>query len=139
MTTDFAQLPPDRTATFVREGGGIRVRVTGKRSQNSVFTVRQERYQPDPFDPGSGLASDDGVGPAAGWTVTHGNPTGALLATMLLSFTGPGSPPAPVLAELAAGRVVVEESNAGLALLTNTAEQRVVFTETVARADIPED
>lgn len=139
VTTDFAQLPPDRTATFVREGGGIRVRVTGKRSQNSVFTVRQERYQPDPFDPGSGLASDDGVGPAAGWTVTHGNPTGALLATMLLSFTGPGSPPAPVLAELAAGRVVVEESNAGLALLTNTAEQRVVFTETVARADIPED
>lgn len=138
VTTDFAQLPPDRTATFVRENGGIRVRVTGKPTKNSVFTIRQERYLPDPFDPAGGLASDVGVGPAEGWTVTHGTPTGAVLATMLLRFTGPGTPPGPVSAELAAGRVVVEESNAGLALLQPGAAERVVFTEAVARADIPE-
>lgn len=138
VTTDFAQLPPDRTATFVRENGGIRVRVTGKPTKNSVFTVRQERYIPDPFDPTGGLASDDGVGPAEGWTVTHGTPTGAVLATMLLKFTGSGVPPGPVTNELAAGRVVVEESNAGLALLQLKDAHRVVFTETVAREDIPE-
>ena len=38
----------------------------------------------------------------------------------------------------ATGRVVVEESNAGLALLQPGAAERVVFTEAVARADIPE-
>jgi hypothetical protein len=132
VVTDFAQLPPNRKVSFKREGQfGIRAKVFGPEVENSSFRIRQERYMPDPFDASSGLASDAGVGAAEGWPVTEGPTGNQVRANLLLSFSG--GDPGPVMAELEAGRVVVEEVQTGLALLSNSTSERVVFTETVAR------
>jgi hypothetical protein len=132
VVTDFAQLPPNRKASFTREGPfGIRVKVVGPKTENSAFRIRHERYMPDPFDASTGFASDAGVGAAEGWTTTEGITGNQLRANLLLSFSGGN--PGPVMAELEAGRVVVEEVQTGLALLSNSTSERVVFTETVAR------
>lgn len=135
VQTDFAQLPPTRRVTFVKEGAfGVRVQVTGRRTEGANFTVRQERWMPDAFDASSGLASDVGVGGADGWTVTPG-PVGAnLRANLLLTWTASGAPAATVVNELRAGRLVVEETQDGLALLSNSTARRAVFTETIDRS-----
>jgi hypothetical protein len=143
VLADFAQLPPTRKVAFAKVGEfGVNAQISGPRAENSVFTIRQERFMPNPFDASTGLASDSGVGADAGWTVTYGTPGGQLLADMTLNRgSNPGQ---TVIDELNAGRVVVEELQAGLALLSPTADpnndaakaDRVVFTETVPRKDI---
>lgn len=143
VMTDFAQLPPQRKVEFTKVGQfGVRARVIGPATESSTFTIRQERFMPKPFDPSTGLASDAGVGADAGWTVTNGPTGGQLRADMTLNrATSPGQ---PVLDELNAGRVVVEERQSGLALLSPSADpadaaakaDRVVFTESVLRKDI---
>jgi hypothetical protein len=136
VLTDFTQLPPRRTVTFQREGAtGIRAKVVGPQTENSVFRIRHERFMPDPFDSSSGLASDAGVSAADGWTVTEGVTGNQLRADLLLSHPGGGPGPA-VMSELEAGRVVVEEVQSGLSLLSPTTSERVVFTEAVARSAI---
>ena len=89
---------------------------------------------PDPFDASTGLATDVGVGSPDGWTITSGPTGGQQRADLTLSRAS--SPGAGVMAELEAGRVVVEESQVGLALLAPTTADRVVFTETVRRSEI---
>jgi len=135
VRTDFAQLPPTRKVIWFRAGSlGVRAIVTGPRTENSVFTIRQERFMPDPFDASTGFASDAGVGSPDGWTITAGPTGGQQRADLTLSrATSPGT---GVMSELEAGRVVVEESQAGLALLAPTSADRVVFTETVSRSEI---
>lgn len=135
VLTDFAQLPPNRQVIYSRVGTlGIRAQVLGVGTRNSTYTIRQERFMPDPFDPTTGLASDGGVGKADGWTVTEG-PTGGNLRADL-TLTRASSPGGTVLTELEAGRIVVEEKQRGLALLDDTTADRVVFTDTVLRKDI---
>lgn len=135
VLTDFAQLPPNRQVVYNRAGTlDIRAQVIGVGTKNSAFTIRQERFMPDPFDASTGLASDAGVGKPDGWTVTEGPTGGNLRADLTLTrSTSPGD---TVMDELAAGRIVVEERQRGLALLADVTADRIVFTDAVLRQDI---
>ncbi len=141
VLTDFAQLPPGRTVSATREGTfGVRVKVSGTKPPIGVaaaglgYTLRQERRMPDPLDPGLDLGSDAGIAP--GWQVSSEPATGEFgLANLVLRWTGPAAVP-PQAAELGAGRIVVEETVAGLPLLPDAPSTRTTLVQTFDRAAI---
>jgi hypothetical protein len=125
----FVQVPPTRSIEARREGAvGVRVKVTGAPVAGTTFTVRQERRIPEP----SVRSLDLGVDAGAGW---HVKPvTGTGLANLVLEPVGAVDPAS--LGALLDGRVVVEETETGLALRRNQTIQRIVFTETFDRAAV---
>ncbi len=143
VLTDYAQLPPNRTVTAQRVGThGVKVDVTAdikpvlsREQAGRAYSLRQERRMPDPLDTSLDLGTDAGI--VGGWTVTHA-PDSALgafqLASIQLTYSGPLPP--PQAAELKAGRIVVEETINGHALLPTAPSSRVTFTQTFDRSQI---
>lgn len=141
VKTDFCQLPPTRKAVFSRVGSfGVKVVVSGAVTQNSSFTLRQERRVHSPASPGIDIFSDAGVAPGtAGWVlsdVTAQEDGLNVLSGLVLNWTGASPPPATVISDLRTGRVVVEETQNGLAVSGPGTDSRVVYTDTADRTDL---
>ena len=141
VKTDFCQLPPTRKAVFSRVGSfGVKVVVSGAVTRNSSFTLRQERRVHAPASPGIDIFSDAGVAAGtAGWVlsdVTAQEDGLNVLSSLVLNWTGSSPPPANVISDLRAGRVVVEETQNGLAVSGPGADSRVVYTDTADRATL---
>jgi hypothetical protein len=139
--TDFVQLPPRREVTARKVGqSGVRVQIDGRATRNSSFSVRQERRIPDPLDVTLDLGSDAGL--ADGWQVTN-VPSSSALAVLELNRVN-GAPPldATLIAQLRAGRIVVEEVETGWKVLGATpgdpgdTTTRTVWTEIFDRSAI---
>ena len=79
-------------------------------------------------------------GGTPGWTLTDvtADEDGLnVLSALILNWTGPVTgPPADVITDLRNGRVVVEETQNGLAVSGPGAASRVVYTDTVDRAPL---
>jgi hypothetical protein len=141
VKTDFCQLPPTRKAVFSRVGSfGVKVVISGAATRNSTFTLRQERRIHAPSSPGIDIFSDSGVAAGtAAWKltdVTAGEDGLNVLSALVLTWTGTIDPPADVVTELRNGRVLVEETQNGLAVSGPGADSRVVYTDTVDRATL---
>ena len=137
VVTDFTQLPPRRAITARRNGTfGVRVTVRGPAQRQSRFTMRQERRIPEPLVTSLDLGSDDGVGLDNGWHLRVEPPRSGVLAELVFDWAGSAPPPAALVAELRAGRVVVEERQPGWALLGPEGDERVTYTETFDRAAV---
>jgi hypothetical protein len=142
VVTDFAQLPPNRTVTAEKSGSfGVRVVFSGLKPQlnrqasGRGYSLRQERRMPEPLDTSLDLGSEVGIG--AGWLVVdkpESQLQGSTLADLTLTWTGSGTP--PLADELKVGRIVVEETVSGTALLQGGPTSRVVFTATFDRGQI---
>lgn len=139
VKTDFCQLPPARKAVFSKAGDfGVKVVITGAPTRNTTFGLRQERRIHSPAAPGIDIFSDSGVATGtASWKLTDvtAQENGLnVLSALTLTWTGATPPPSDVVADLRNGRVVVEETQHGLAVSGPGADSRVVYTDTVDRA-----
>ncbi len=145
VRTDHAQLPPRRALVAWRVGKfGVRVEILGIEDPHSRFQMRQERRMPNPLDPAHDLGSSIGVGPTAvpengvatadGWRLTDLGPfDGAIGRLVLDRAPGAPEPSDDVVAQLRAGRVVVEEHQTGFAVLGPDTTTRVVWTDVFDR------
>jgi hypothetical protein len=137
VVPDLAQLPPRRAITARRNGPfGVRVTVRGPVQRQSRFVLRHERRIPEPLATNLDLGSDEGVGLENGWNLRVELARSGVLAELVLDWAGAVAPSAGLVAELRAGRVVIEERQPGWALLGPDADERVTYTETFDRAAV---
>ena len=141
VKTDFAQLPPNRQAIFSRVGiFGVKVVVKGAPTRNATFTLRQERRVHSPASTGIDIFSDAGVATGtANWTLTDVTAQESqlnVLGAFVLNWTGSTPPPADVVSGLRNGRVVVEETQNGLAVAGPGADSRILYADTADRATL---